>query len=168
MFLASVWAASVTSVHAQGLLRDDGRTHSANSNAVQIVYLCDITMSSGGAVSLPEEVRWVWVCVWGGVDGRSRASSVASVSNQALGRLLFVPGKEVWRRFIFWAEAGGINSPNEPEAIFYPQWPAMFPTSGRSVTQQHEVWAYYPGSYVPSGHLLSFGKIPLGSAATRV
>lgn len=115
-------------------------------------------MSSGGAVSLPEEVRWVWVCVWGGVDGRSRASSVASVSNQALGRLLFVPGKEVWRRFIFWAEAGGINSPNEPEAIFYPQWPAMFPTSGRSVTQQHEVWAYYPGSYVPSGHLLSFGK----------
>lgn len=104
----------------------------------------------------------------GGVDGRSRASSVASVSNQALGRLLFVPGKEVWRRFIFWAEAGGINSPNEPEAIFYPQWPAMFPTSGRSVTQQHEVWAYYPGSYVPSGHLLSFGKIPLGSAATRV
>lgn len=57
VFLASVWAASVRSVHAQGLLRDDGRTHSANSNAVQIVYLCDITMSSGGAVSLPEEVR---------------------------------------------------------------------------------------------------------------
>ena len=55
--LARLWPASVRTVHAQGFLRDDSPSHSANSNAPQIVYLCDITVSSGGAVSLPEEVR---------------------------------------------------------------------------------------------------------------
>lgn len=57
MYLACLWPASARTVHAQGFLRDDSPSHSTNSNGPQIVYLCDITVSSGGAVALPEEVR---------------------------------------------------------------------------------------------------------------
>lgn len=57
MYLASPQSASVRTVHAQGFLRDDSPSHSANSNGTQIVYLCDITVSSKGDISLPEEVR---------------------------------------------------------------------------------------------------------------
>lgn len=58
MYLARFWPASVRTVHAHGFLRDDSPSHSANSNSLEIVYLCDITVSSGrGRVSLPEEVR---------------------------------------------------------------------------------------------------------------
>lgn len=58
VYLASFWPASARAVHAHGFLWDDSPSHPANSNSLQIVYLCDITASSGrGRVSLPEEVR---------------------------------------------------------------------------------------------------------------
>lgn len=57
MHLARLWPASVRAAHAQGFLRDDSPSHSANSSGPPSVYLCDITVSSRGPVSLPEEVN---------------------------------------------------------------------------------------------------------------
>lgn len=72
------------------------------ANPLPSVYLCDITMSSGGAVSLPEEVR------------RWRADSVATTSNQALRGLLFVLGGDKLEGpaffFFFLAETRIVNS----------------------------------------------------------
>lgn len=76
------------------------------------VYLCDITVSSGGAVSLPEEVR------------RWRADSVATISNQALCGLLFLPGGDKLEGPAFLFSFSGRDQdnkqPNNLRPNFYP------------------------------------------------
>ena len=100
MYLARLGPASVRTVHAHGFLGDDSPSHSANSNGPQIVYLCDITVSSRGAASLPEEVR---SCEDG---GEPTVSQMFPIRLSASSRLSW--GKEAGCLLL--AEAGGINS----------------------------------------------------------
>ena len=127
--LASHWAASLRTVHVHRFLRADSPSHLANSNALQSVYLCDISVSSRGAVSLPEEVccRGDW--------GEPTVSQIFPISFSAGYRL--TRGKNLEACFLL-----GDKQPEGSQAVFHPQWPSILTISGRIVTQHQEVCPY--------------------------